>query len=105
MQFAPMAVISTQQSAHVHHDAIDSYGGASYLLVLVLESMLYDVHQRLEVWQHSTTHEDGYLLHNLDACVTCLPTLLAQAHSLQEGQQGRDAQRTGNNTAGANQQQ
>jgi hypothetical protein len=61
--------------------------------------VLDDVHQRLQVRQHSTAHEDGDLLHNLDAGVARLPTLLTQTHSLEEGQQGRDAQGTGNDTA------
>ncbi len=71
-----------------------------YLLVLVLQSMLDDVHQRLEVGQHSTAHEDGNLLHDLDTSVPGLPALLTQTHSLQEGKQGGDAQGTGNHTAG-----
>jgi hypothetical protein len=42
------------------------------LLVLILETMLDDVNHGLEVGQHGTPHEDGDLLHNLDASVTSL---------------------------------
>ena len=47
----------------------------------------------LQMGQHGAAHENGDLLHDLDARVPRLPALLALAHSLQEGQQCRDAQR------------
>lgn len=34
--------------------------------------MLDDVHHGLKMGQHSTPHEDGNLLHDLDARVACL---------------------------------
>jgi len=42
--------------------------------------------------QDGTTHENGNLLDNFDACVASLPRLLAFAHSFQEGQQGGNTQ-------------
>lgn len=57
--------------------------------------MLDDVHKALQVRQHGAAHEDGNLLHNLDARVPRLPALLGLAHSLEEGQQSGDAQRRG----------
>lgn len=54
--------------------------------------MLNDFHQAAEMGQDGTAHEDGDLLHDLDARVASLPGLLAFAHSLEEGQQGWDAQ-------------
>mmetsp|Transcript_15797 Transcript_15797/g.40419 ORF Transcript_15797/g.40419 Transcript_15797/m.40419 type:complete len:537 (+) Transcript_15797:1904-3514(+) len=50
--------------------------------------------------QRGAAHQDGDLLHDLDAGVAGLPALLALADSLQEGQQCRNAQRTGHHGEG-----
>eukprot|EP00955_Chlamydomonas_euryale_P007441 78823-Chlamydomonas_euryale.AAC.18 len=42
---------------------------------------------------HSAAHEDGNLLHDLDASVARLPALLRHAHRLEEWQQRGDAER------------
>ena len=46
--------------------------------------MLDDLDEVLEVRQDGAAHEDGDLLHDLDACVARLPRLLALAHSLEK---------------------
>mmetsp|Transcript_11367 Transcript_11367/g.19016 ORF Transcript_11367/g.19016 Transcript_11367/m.19016 type:complete len:224 (-) Transcript_11367:1110-1781(-) len=45
--------------------------------------------------QDSATHENGYLLNDLDAGVTRLPRFLRGAHGAQERQQRRNAERRG----------
>ena len=47
------------------------------------------------MWEDCAAHEDGDLLDNFDACVSCLPRLLALAHRLEEGQQCWDAEGAG----------
>ena len=42
--------------------------------------------------EDGTTHENGHLLDDLDARVSGLPTLLALADGLEEGQQSGNAQ-------------
>ncbi len=54
----------------------------------------------LQVWKDGAAHLDGDLLHNLDSCVPRLPALLAQADSLEEGQQRWDAQCLGHHREG-----
>ena len=39
---------------------------SSHLLLLIHEPILHNLHQTLQVRQHSTAHQDGYLLHYLD---------------------------------------
>lgn len=48
--------------------------------------MFNNLHQAAQVWQDCTAHQDGNLLHNLDACVPGLPGFLAFTHSFEEGQ-------------------
>ena len=60
---------------------------ASDFALVVIESVLYDLHEALEVCEDGASGEDGDLLHDLDARVTSLPTLLALTHGLQERQQ------------------
>ena len=62
--------------------------------------MLYDLHQAAEVGQDGTAHEDGDLLHDLDASVSGLPGLFALAHGFEEGQQRGDAQGGGHHGEG-----
>lgn len=50
-------------------------------------TMFNNLHQATKMGQNGTAHEDGDLLHNLDACVSSLPGLFAFTHSLEEGQQ------------------
>ena len=49
-------------------------------------TVLDDLHQVLEMRQDGTAHQDGDLLHDLDACVPRLPRLLTLAHSFEERQ-------------------
>lgn len=65
--------------------------------ILTREIQCTEVVKYLEMWQNSAAHEDGDLLHNFDASVSCLPGFLALAHSLEEGQQSGNAQSTGDN--------
>jgi len=55
--------------------------------------MLNDLDEALKMRQDGATHEDGYLLADLDARVPSLPGLLALADSLEERQQSGNAQR------------
>mmetsp|Transcript_30967 Transcript_30967/g.55423 ORF Transcript_30967/g.55423 Transcript_30967/m.55423 type:complete len:657 (+) Transcript_30967:141-2111(+) len=73
----------------------------AHLLVLILESVLNDLHQRGEVRQHSAAHEDGNLLTNFDARVARLPTLFALTHRFQKRQQRGDAEGGGDHAEGA----
>mmetsp|Transcript_59885 Transcript_59885/g.165714 ORF Transcript_59885/g.165714 Transcript_59885/m.165714 type:complete len:262 (+) Transcript_59885:1812-2597(+) len=68
-------------------------GDGPHLLLFILEAMRDDIHHLLEVRQHCTTHEDRYLLHDLDARVPGLPALLRLADSPQEEEQCRNSQR------------
>jgi len=72
----------------------------AHLLVVVPEPVLNDLHERPQVGQHGAAHEDGHLLHDLDARVARLPRLLALAHRLEEGEQRGDAQRRGHHREG-----
>lgn len=49
--------------------------------------MFDNLHQAAKVGQNGAAHEDGDLLHDLDACVSGLPGLLAFTHSFEEGQE------------------
>lgn len=75
--------VAVSQGPSVPHTTVQSRKG---------RTVLDDVHQGLEVRQHGAAHEDGNLLHNLDARVPRLPALLGLAHRLEEGQQRGDAQ-------------
>lgn len=63
--------------------------------------MFDDLHQAAEVGQDGAAHEDGDLLHDLDAGVAGLPRLLAFAHGLEEGQQRGDAESRGHHGEGS----
>lgn len=63
--------------------------------------MFDNLHQAAEVRQNGAAHEDGDLLHDLDASVPGLPGLLALTHSLEEGQQGGDAEGRGHHRKGS----
>eukprot|EP00053_Salpingoeca_punica_P017422 m.167819 g.167819 ORF g.167819 m.167819 type:complete len:1096 (+) comp17202_c1_seq2:150-3437(+) len=73
----------------------------AHLLLLVGQAVLQNADQALQVRQDGAAHEDGNLLHNLDARVAGLPRLLAAADGLEEGQEGRDAQGRGHDSKGA----
>mmetsp|Transcript_29025 Transcript_29025/g.67289 ORF Transcript_29025/g.67289 Transcript_29025/m.67289 type:complete len:780 (-) Transcript_29025:1289-3628(-) len=64
-----------------------------HLLLLVLQPALDDLDHLAQVRQDGAAHQDGNLLHNLDAGVPRLPRLLRLAHGLEEGQQRGDAER------------
>lgn len=63
--------------------------------------MFNDLHQAAEVGQDGAAHEDGDLLHDLDAGVAGLPGLLAFAHGFEEGQQRGDAEGRGHHGEGS----
>lgn len=63
--------------------------------------MLDDLHQAAQVGQDGAAHQDGNLLHDLDARMASLPRLLALAHGFEEGQQGGDAQGRGHHGEGS----
>lgn len=63
--------------------------------------MFDDLHQAAEVRQDGAAHEDGDLLHDLDASVTRLPGLLAFAHGFEEGQERGDAEGRGHHSEGS----
>lgn len=64
-------------------------------------TVLDNLHQAAEVGQNGAAHEDGDLLHNLDASVAGLPGLLAFAHGFEEGQQRGDAEGGGHHREGS----
>mmetsp|Transcript_21900 Transcript_21900/g.37846 ORF Transcript_21900/g.37846 Transcript_21900/m.37846 type:complete len:260 (-) Transcript_21900:1197-1976(-) len=72
----------------------------AYFLLLVNQSVLGDRDHHLQVGQHCSTHQNGYLLNYLDARVACLPALAALTHSFEERQQRGDAQRRGHDSEG-----
>jgi len=51
-----------------------------------------DLHQAAEVGQNGAAHEDGDLLHDLDARVPGLPGLLAFAHGFEKREEGGNAE-------------
>jgi hypothetical protein len=60
---------------------------------LVFESFRDDFDERFEVRQDGTSHQNGDLLHDLNARVTGLPRAFALADGLQERQKRVNAQR------------
>lgn len=68
---------------------------ADWLLVWDRDESSWVFH--LEVGQHRTAHEDGDLLHNLDARVPRLPGLFALANGFEERQERRNAEGAGHN--------
>eukprot|EP00962_Isochrysis_galbana_P056214 scaffold28112_cov112-Isochrysis_galbana.AAC.2 len=72
-----------------------------HLLLLVAQARLDDLDERAQVRQHRAAHQDGDLLHNLDARVPCLPRLFGLADRLEEGQQRRHAERRRHDREGA----
>lgn len=64
-------------------------------------TVLDNLHQAAKVGQDGTAHEDGDLLHDLDARVPGLPGLLALTHGFEEGQEGGDAEGRGHHSEGS----
>lgn len=62
--------------------------------------MFNNLHQAAKVGQDGTAHEDGNLLHDLDACVSGLPGLLAFAHGFEEGQERGNTESRGHHGEG-----
>lgn len=60
-----------------------------------------DLHQAAQVRQDGTAHQDGNLLHDLDARVSGLPRLLAFAHGFEEGQERGNAEGGGHHGEGS----
>jgi len=71
-------------------------GHGPHLGLLVVQVGPNAVNKLLEMGQDCAAHQDGNLLHNLDAGVAGLPRLLAAADSPEEGKEGGDAQSRGN---------
>lgn len=63
--------------------------------------MFNNLHQAAKMGQNGTAHEDGNLLHDLNACVSGLPGLLAFTHSLEEGQERRNSKSRGHHSKGS----
>lgn len=64
-------------------------------------TMFNNLDQTAKVRQNGAAHEDGDLLHNLDACVPSLPGLLAFTHSFQEREERGDPEGGGYNSKGS----
>lgn len=60
-----------------------------------------DLHQAAQVRQDGAAHQDGDLLHDLDARVSGLPRLLAFAHGFEEGEERRNAEGGGHHGEGS----
>jgi len=61
-------------------------------LLLILQTVFYDLLQGTEMGQNGTTHQNGDVLDGFDARMACLPALFALTDRLQERQQGWNAQ-------------
>ena len=48
----------------------------------IVLTMFNNFYQILQMWQNSTTHQNGNLLDNLDSCMSGLPTFLTLTYSL-----------------------
>lgn len=63
--------------------------------------MFDDLYQAAKMGQNGAAHEDGDLLHDLDARVPGLPGLLALTHSFEKRQEGGNAQGGGHHGKGS----